>query len=62
MVYLTLDWNLKLQISAKDNLLVSISKIVCHSEGAFAATEESLLSLPEILRFAQDDILEMNII
>ena len=35
-----------------------VSKPTCHSEGAFIATEESPLSLLEILRFAQDDILE----
>jgi hypothetical protein len=33
---------------------------ICHSEGALAATEESLLSLSGILRSAQDDILEMT--
>ena len=30
---------------------------ICHSEGALAATEESLLARSEILRSTQDDIL-----
>ena len=33
--------------------------MLCHSEGAFVATEESPLDLGEILRFAQDDIFEV---
>jgi hypothetical protein len=34
------------------------SKMSCHSEGAPAATEETLLSRSEILRYAQDGIFE----
>jgi hypothetical protein len=34
--------------------------MTCHSEGASVATEESLLSRSEILRFAQDDIFEIT--
>jgi hypothetical protein len=39
--------------------LEAISKMACHSEGAFVATEESRISGIEILRFAQDDIFEI---
>jgi hypothetical protein len=42
------------------SFLQLVSKTRCHSEGAFVATEESLLSRLEILRFAQDDIFEMT--
>ena len=34
--------------------------MTCHSEGVSVATEESLVSCSEILRFAQDDIFEIN--
>ena len=34
--------------------------MLCHSDGAFVASEESLLGSPEILRYAQDDIFEMT--
>jgi len=41
-------------------LLVPVSKMTCHSEGVFVATEESHVFRSEILRFAQDDIFEMT--
>src|SRR5689334_21829953 len=42
--------------------LQSISKIPCHSEEAFLATEESRILALEILRYAQDDILRRVLI
>ncbi len=40
-------------------LLVFVNKkALCHSEGAFFATKESLTAKVGILRFAQDDILD----